>query len=142
MHLQKTYMKIHGCLAVTMGTLAIAALVQGCASDTTNDGGQAGHSAVKYANNALQVSENMPLNLTEDAANAALKELQIPAATDKKDPNNVRLAGQDANNQAVIIQLLGKNRYTTDVQITVGTTDSTENRAEEQQIYVKMKDHY
>jgi len=82
----------------------------------------------------------MPLALVRDAAIGALKELQIPVVADNKVRNRVRLEGQDAKNQPVVVQLVGINRQTTQVQILVGTGDSAENRAEEQQIYAKMND--
>jgi hypothetical protein len=122
--------------------LPMMAFVQGCSTDSTHDGGGAGHSALEYVNNTLKVSENMPLNLVLDAANGALLELQIPTQMDRRVRSHITLQGQDTKSQLVSVQLIGINRFTTEVRIVVGTTDSTENRAEEHLIYDKMKDRY
>lgn len=118
------------------------ALVPGCFSDSISGRSGVGHSPVEHVNNTLQVSFNRPLNLMLDAASGALEALQIPVEVNKKNRRNVEFVGQNATNQPVIVQLLGKNQYTTEVQITVGTTDSTENRAVEQQIYDKMRNSF
>ena len=118
------------------------ALVQGCSSFSPGAGGGTGHSPVEYVGNSLRVSDNLPLNLVVDAANVAVKKLLITVAVDKKKSGIVRLEGQDAKQQPVIVQLVGINHYTTEVQITVGTADSAENRAEERQIYDEMRTGY
>ena len=119
--------------------LPIMVFLQGCATDTRNDGSRAGHSEIEFLNNTLKVSENMPLGLVRDAAVGALNDLQIAVTVNNKTANIVRLEGQDAQNRPVVIQLKGINRQTTEVQIVVGNTDSPESRAVEQQVYDKMK---
>jgi len=128
-------MRIHTFWSVIIVVLAMMVLVQGCSSTTTSGGGVAGQSPIEYTGNTLQVSDNLPLNMVLNGTKVALAQLQIPVEVDKKNTKSVRLEGNDANGQPVIIQLLGKNHYTTEVKITVGTTDSVENRAEEHQIY-------
>ena len=137
-----TFRRILRLSEITGLMLAISALVQGCSTDSRTDGGAAGHSAIEYADNTLKVAENMPLGLVRDAANGALKDLQMAVTADNKARNHVRLEAQDSRNQLVIVELTGINRQTTEVQIRVGSTDSAENRAEEQQIYDKMKNRF
>lgn len=135
-------MKFSRCWVVRVAILAMLALVQGCSSYSTGGRSGVGHSPVEYVNHTLQVSFNMPLNLVLDAASGALAALQIPVEVDKKNRRSVEFVGRNAMDQTVIVQLLGKNQFTTAVQITVGTTDSAENRAKEQQIYDKMRNSF
>jgi len=132
-------MKIYRFWTVLVVVLAMMVLFPGCSSISTRGGSGAGHSPIEYSGNTLQVSDNLPLNLELDAAKVALAALQIPVVVDKKNTRSVRIEGRDAKSQPVIIQLLGINHYTTEVQITVGTTNSAEHRAEEQLIYDKMR---
>jgi hypothetical protein len=137
-----TFRRILRLSEITGSMLAISALVQACSTDSRNDGGPVGHSAIEYAGNTLKVAENMPLGLVRDAVNDALKDLQMAVTADNKANNHVRLEAQDPRNQLVIVELTGINRQTTEVQIRVGSTDSAENRAEEHQIYDRMKNRF
>ena len=120
--------------------LAAMALVQGCALLLLG-GAAAGaaYGTVKYVNNTLDVTQEVSLDKAWKAANAALKELQMPVTASKKDGATGRLEALNAKNQPVVIQTIRKTDMVTEIQITVGTFESTANQTEAQQIYDQMK---
>jgi hypothetical protein len=120
--------------------LAAMALVQGCALLLLG-GAAAGaaYGTVKYVNNTLDVTQEVSLDKAWKAANAALKELQMPVTASKKDGATGRLEALNAKNQPVVIQTIRKTDTVTEIQITVGTFESTANQTEAQQIYDQMK---
>jgi conjugal transfer/entry exclusion protein len=120
--------------------LAGMALVQGCALLLLG-GAAAGaaYGTVKYVNNTLDVTQEVSLDKAWKAANAALKELQMPVTASTKDGATGRLEALNAQNQPVVIQTTRKTDTVTELQITVGTFESTVNQTEAQQIYDKMK---
>jgi hypothetical protein len=71
-----------------------------------------------------------------------LKELQMPITTSDKDGSSGKLKAQNAKDQPVTIELVRKGDHLTEIQITIGTFDSSENRIESQQIYDKMKSRF
>ena len=123
-----------------VAVLTAMALVQGCGLLLLG-GAAAGaaYGTVEYVNNTLQVTQNVSLDKAWDAANAALKELQIPVTASTKDGASGKLEARNAQDQPVVIQLTRKTDSVTKIEITVGTFDSSENRTETQQIYDKMK---
>jgi hypothetical protein len=98
----------------------------------------AAYGTVKYAKNTLEVTQEVTLDKAWSAANGALKELQMPVTTTDKDGASGTLKARNAKDQPITIQLARKSDHLTEIQITVGTFDSTENRTESQQIYDKM----
>jgi hypothetical protein len=94
---------------------------------------------VKYVNNTLDVTQEVSLDKAWKAANAALKELQMPVTASTKDGATGRLEAVNAQNQPVVIQTIRKTDTVTEIRITVGTFESTVNQTEAQQIYDKMK---
>jgi hypothetical protein len=120
--------------------LAAMALVQGCALLLLG-GAAAGaaYGTVKYVNNTLDVTHEVSLDKAWKAANAALKELQMPVTASTKDGATGRLEARNAQNQPVVIQTIRKTDTVTEIQITVGTFESTANQTEAQQIYDHMK---
>jgi hypothetical protein len=120
--------------------LAGMALVQGCALLLLG-GAAAGaaYGTVKYVNNTLDVTQEVSLDKAWKAANAALKELQMPVTASTKDGATGRLEAVNAQNQPVVIQTIRKTDTVTEIRITVGTFESTANQTEAQQIYDKMK---
>ena len=123
-----------------VAVLTAMALVQGCGLLLLG-GAAAGaaYGTVEYVNNTLQVTQNVSLDKAWDAANAALKALQIPVTASTKDGASGKLEARNAQDQPVVIQLTRKTDSVTKIEITVGTFDSSENRTETQQIYDKMK---
>ena len=123
-----------------VAVLAAMTLVQGCALLLVG-GAAAGaaYGTVKYVNNTLQVTYEVSLDRAWDAANAALKELQMPVTASNKDGASGKLEARNAQEQPVVIQTTRKTDTVTEIQITVGTFDTSENRTESQQIYNKMK---
>jgi conjugal transfer/entry exclusion protein len=120
--------------------LAAMAFVQGCALLLL--GGPAAGAAygtVKYVNNTLDVTHEVSLDKAWTAANAALKELQMPVTASTKDGATGRLEALNAKNQPVVIQTIRKTDTVTEIQITVGTFESAANQTEAQQIYDHMK---
>jgi conjugal transfer/entry exclusion protein len=120
--------------------LAAMAFVQGCALLLLG-GAAAGaaYGTVKYVNNTLDVTHEVSLDKAWTAANAALKELQMPVTASTKDGATGRLEALNAKNQPVVIQTIRKTDTVTEIQITVGTFESAANQTEAQQIYDKMK---
>jgi conjugal transfer/entry exclusion protein len=120
--------------------LAAMALVQGCALLLLG-GAAAGaaYGTVKYVNNTLDVTQEVSLDKAWKAANAALKELQMPVTVATKDGATGRLEALNAKHQPVVIQTIRKTDTVTEIQITVGTFESTANQTEAQQIYDRMK---
>jgi conjugal transfer/entry exclusion protein len=120
--------------------LAAMALVQGCALLLLG-GAAAGaaYGTVKYVNNTLDVTHEVSLDKAWTAANAALKELQMPVTASTKDGATGRLEALNAKNQPVVIQTIRKTDTVTEIQITVGTFESAANQTEAQQIYDHMK---
>ena len=118
-------------------------LVQGCALLLIG-GVAAGvaYGTVKYVNNTLQVTEEVSLDKAWNAANATLKELQMPVTASTKDGASGKLEARNAKNQPVTIQLMRKTDGVTEIQITVGTFESSANQAEAQQIYDRMKSRF
>jgi hypothetical protein len=127
-------------LVILIAMLAGLALVQGCGLLLLG-GAVAGatYGTVKYVNNTLRVTHDVSLDKVWDAANGALKELQMPVTSSKKDGASGRLESRNAQDQPVIIQATRKSDLVTEIQITVGTFDSAENRTGAQQIYDAMK---
>jgi hypothetical protein len=125
---------------VMLAALATMPLIQGCALLLLG-GAAAGaaYGTVEYVKNTLQVTQEVSLDKAWDAANAALKELQMPVTASTKDGASGKLEARNAQNQSVTIQTTRKTDSVTEIQITVGTFDSAANRTEAQQIYDKMK---
>ena len=119
---------------------ASLALSQGCALLLV--GGLAAgavYGTVSYAKNTLQVRDNVPLDRAWLAANGALKDLSIPVTVTQKDGTSGRLEGRNIRSQPVIIALTRQADSVTEIEITVGTFDAKENRADAQYIYDRMK---
>jgi hypothetical protein len=120
--------------------LAGMTLVQGCALLLLGGvAAGAAYGTVKYVNNTLEVTYEVSLDKAWQAANTALKELQMPVTASKKDGATGRLEARNAQNQPVVVQTIRKTDTVTEIQITVGTFESTANQTEAQQIYDKMK---
>jgi hypothetical protein len=120
--------------------LATLPLIQGCALLLIGGvAAGAAYGTVKYVNNTLQTTQNVSLDKAWNAANASLKELQMPVTASTKDEASGKLEASNAQNQPVVIRLTRQTDSVTQIQITVGTFDSPENRTEAQQIYDKMK---
>ncbi len=124
-------------------TIASLPLIQGCALLVAGGvAAGAAYGTVKYAKNTLQTTEEVTLDKAWSAANGTLKELQMPITTSNKDGASGKLKATNAKNQPVIIELARKSDHLTEIEITVGTFDSTENRTESQQILDKMKSRF
>lgn len=128
-------------LSVIMITaLAAMPLIQGCALLLLGGvAAGAAYGTVKYVNNTLQVTQDVSLAKAWNAANAVLKDLQMPVIASAKDGASGKLEARNVKDQPVVIQLIRKTDSVTEIQITVGTFDSSDNRTEAQQIYDKMK---
>jgi len=128
-------------LAVIMITaLAAMPLIQGCALLLLGGvAAGAAYGTVKYVNNTLQVTQEVSLDKAWHAANAALKELQMPVTASTKDGASGKLEARNAKDQPVVIQLLRKTDSVTEIQITVGTFESSANKTDAQQIFDRMK---
>ena len=123
----------------TLTLVAGLCLVQGCALLLVGGvAAGAAYGTVKYASNTLQVTQNVSLDKAWKAAKGALAGLQIPVTSSVKDGASGRLQGLSAKKQPVIIQLTRKGDTLTNIQISVGTFDSEDNRIAAQQIYDRM----
>jgi hypothetical protein len=132
-------MKPFKVVVFAMSLVAVMALYQGCALLLV---GGATYGAVKYVDNTLQVTHDVSLDRAWNAANATLKELQIPVTASKKDAMSGHLEGRNAQEQPVSIDLLRKTEKVTQIRIAVGTFDTAANRAGAQQIYDAMKSRF
>jgi hypothetical protein len=123
-----------------VAVLTAVVLVQGCALLLVG-GAAAGaaYGTVKYVKNTLHVTHDVSLDKAWSAANATLKELQMPVTSSKKDGASGKLEARNAQDQPVIIQTIRKTDRVTEIRITVGTFDSEANRAQAQLVYDKMK---
>jgi hypothetical protein len=123
-----------------LAVLTAMMLAQGCALLLVG-GAAAGaaYGTVKYVKNTLHVTQEVSLEKAWSAANATLKELQMPVTSSKKDGASGKLQARNAQEQPVIVQTIRKTDRVTEIQITVGTFDSEANRAQVQLIYDKMK---
>ncbi|MGA2852915.1 MAG: DUF3568 family protein [Verrucomicrobiota bacterium] len=125
---------------IVIAALATMPLIQGCALLLVGAvAGGAAYGTVEYVNNTLHVTYAVSLDKAWSAANAALKELQMPVTASTKDGASGKLEARNAQDQSVTIQTTRKTDSVTEIQITVGTFDSAANRTEAQQIYDKMK---
>ena len=71
-----------------------------------------------------------------------MKDLSIPVTLSKKDGTSGRLEGRNIKNQPVIIVLTRQTDGVTNIDVTVGTFDSKENRDDAQYLYDRMKDRF
>lgn len=135
-------MKLFRKAAVLVLALAAMSMLQGCLLLVAG-GAAAGaaYGTVKYSKNTLAVTLETPLDKAWSAAQAALKDLQLPVHTSKKDGLSGRLEARNIEDQLVVIELSRKAENLTELQITVGTFDSSKNRDREQLIYDKLKSH-
>jgi hypothetical protein len=125
---------------VMLAALAMMPLIQGCALLLLGGvAAGAAYGTVKYVDNTLQVTQEISLDKAWNAANAALKNLQMPATASQKDGASGKLEARNAQDQPVTIQTTWKTDSVTEIRITVGTFDSAANRTEAQQIYDEMK---
>jgi hypothetical protein len=120
--------------------VAAMLLVQGCALLLVG-GAVAGatYGTVKYVNNTITVTHEVSLDKAWDAANATLKELQMPVTKTSKDGAAGKLEATTSKNQPVTIDLVYKTDKVTEISIRVGTFDNADNRSAEELIYAKMK---
>ena len=133
-------MKTFKRLVLLATMLTAMALGQGCALLLLGGvAAGAAYGTVKYVNNTLNVTHDVTLDKAWSAANATLKELQMPVSASSKDGASGKLAAHNAQNQPVVIQLLRKSDRVTEIQITVGTFESAANKVESQQIHDKLK---
>ena len=125
---------------LTAVLLATLVLSQGCGLLLVG-GAVAGatYGTVKYVKNTLNVTQDVTLDRSWSAANSALAELHMPITESKKDGTSGRLEARNAKDQPVIIELTWKTERVTAIQITVGTFESSDNRAEAEHLYNVMK---
>lgn len=114
---------LQGCAALLVGGVAAGAT----------------YGTIQYSNNTLKVTFTSSLDKVWTAANGAIKDLRMPTVSIKKDAVSALLTSRTAADQAVSIQLKKQSESVTEVHITVGTFDSTSNRAVSQQIHDKIK---
>ncbi len=135
-------MKKISSILLTCTLLMALPLTQGCAVLFVGAlAAGAAYGTVKYVNNTLDVTHQVSLDKAWAAANATLKELKMPVKTTKKDGSSGRLEARNAKGQPVIIQLDWKSEGVTQIQITVGTFESADNRAAADRVYSIMKTH-
>lgn len=129
--------------AVMLAAIVTLPLIQGCALLVAGGvAAGAAYGTVKYVKNTLQSTEEVTLDKAWSAANGTLKELQMPITTSNKDGASGKLKAQNAKDQPVVIDLARKSEHLTEIEITVGTFDSDENRREAQLILDKMKSRF
>jgi len=97
---------------------------------------------VSYVDNTLQVTDALSLAQAWRAAEGAVKSLDIQVGKTRQDSLYARMEGLTKQNQPVIIRLTWKSDNLTQIEISVGTVDSPDNRAEAQIVYDRMKGRY
>ena len=128
-------MKTFKTAILTVCLLAVGVVSQGCFLLLLGGAG-ATVGAVKYAGNTLQVTHEVSLDNAWSAATGALKKLGLPVTVSKKDELSGHLEARNAQEQLVSIDLLRNTEKVTQIRVTVGTFDTTANRAGAQQVYL------
>lgn len=125
------------------GMLVVCGLMaQGCALLFVGAvAGGAAAGTVSYFGNGLSVLHEVSVDKAWNVAYAAVNDLQfrIESAKSHKDATGGLLFARNAKEQPVKIQLLRQSDRLTEIRISVGTFDTTANRATAQLIYDKMK---
>jgi len=136
-------MKAYKTFKLTVGiatALATLTLTQGCALLLLGGvAAGAAYGTVKYVKNTLHATNEVSLDKAWSAANVALHEVEMPVTSSTKDGASGKLVAKNAKSQPVIIELTRQTDKVTDIQITVGTFESSENKIQAEQIYNKMK---
>ena len=92
----------------------------GCAVLLIGGGVAAGIGGYAYVRGELKVTENASLDLVWDAALAAMKELEFPVTSQKKDSLTAELIARTARDKKVHLALKGLSDNSTELKIRVG----------------------
>ena len=106
-------------------------------------GAAAGAGTVAYVGNELRVTRDVGLDHAWEAANAAMKDMEItviPSET-RKDKMGGIVQGRNANDQLVRIELTRRSEKTTEIRMRVGLFETPENRSATQLLYDTMNKH-
>ncbi len=124
--------------------LAVVAMeTGGCVLFVAGAAAGAGIGTVAYVDNELRVSRDVSVDRAWDAAQAAMKDLQItviPAETHKDQLGGV-MQGRDAKDRQVRIEVTRQSDTVTKIGVRVGTFASSNNQEAAQQIYDTMNKH-
>ncbi len=126
---------------LTMSLLTSVILSQGCALFVAGAAAGAAVGTISWANNELQTTQEVRLDDAWEAANKSMESLKFAVMTEKsrKDAAYGELHGRNAEDQPILIRVFRKGDKLTQINIRVGTFDTSANRAEAQLIYDEMK---
>ena len=112
-------MKTKLSLAVLL-TLVLA-LGNGCALFVVGGAAAAGAGGYAYANGVAKSTESAPLNKVWSASLSAMKDLEFPVTSQKKDALEAELVARNASDKKITVSLKKLSDTTTEVRIRVGT---------------------
>lgn len=117
-------------VGVMVSLLALVALGAGCAVVAVGAAAGAGAAGYAYVSGVLISTESAPLDRTWDATLAAMKDLQFPITSQRKDALQASLVARNAFDKKISIKLKKVSEQSTEVRIRVGTFgDETASRA-------------
>lgn len=111
-------MKI-GSWMVTLGLAATMALTAGCVAVAV--GAAAGVGSYAYVSGVLKSTESASLDRTWSATQGAVKDLEFPVISQRKDALQAELIARTASDKKVSIKLKKVSDTATEVRIRVGT---------------------
>lgn len=117
-------------VGVMVSLLALVALGAGCAVVAVGAAAGAGAAGYAYVSGVLVSTESATLDRAWDATLAAMKDLQFPITSQRKDALQASLVARNAFDKKISIKLKKVSEQSTEVRIRVGTFgDETASRA-------------
>jgi len=104
---------------VTLGLAATMALTAGCVAVAV--GAAAGVGSYAYVSGVLKSTESASLDRTWSATQGAVKDLEFPVISQRKDALQAELIARTASDKKVSIKLKKVSDTATEVRIRVGT---------------------
>ena len=134
-------MKMLRRIAIGCALVAGLAMTQGCFLFVVGAVAAGAAGTVSYVGNELHVTQEVSVDRAWSAANGAIQDMQFSVITSKtfKDATGGTLSARNAKDQPVRIQITRSSDRLTEIRIRVGTFDTSENRAEAQLLWDKMK---
>jgi len=121
---------------------ALIPLATGCVVAVAGAVAGAAYGTVSYVNNSLVTTDPVSLDRAWRAADTTVRGLGFSITVNQKDALTGRLEARTAQNEKVLIKFTRQGDALTKVEISVGTFDSSANRATAQLIYERMKARY
>lgn len=108
-------------MRIVVSLLALAGLGAGCAVVAVGAAAGAGAAGYAYVSGVLISTESATLDRTWNATLAAMKDLQFPVTSQRKDALQADLVARNAFDKRISIKLKKVAEQSTEVRIRVGT---------------------